>query len=503
MPSGLGLGQPLEKKYKPAIRAAMSAEHRKVLDACEERINARKQAYIEILVASRGAPMDEDEREEHLLRMVEDKIGILGNDLEFLRNYLQFLKDEIDDEKALVGISPKMVQDEIRAVNKAIFHQLRDGYVYQATARSEIGQWRQSRSLQNRTENDFTSYVDHMVSKEKVPWGATVGKKDKQWIEKQRPLWRNKLLERYDAEKEIEKESEKGKGKGKDKEKGKGKGKDKEKERGKEKQVWCAIARKWFPSEQVKAAHFAPTNNNEEELQHAFGDAEPNSNHQFNERNGILIHRMFENLLDGGAIVLLPAFPDDRDPVGEDEWVPKEDRWKVAVLWGGYQKVQTLRDAYGDVFKDFPVANLHGRLLGFRTKNRPGRRYVWFRFAMNILRRENFRIPNYEEDVKYYGQYWGTPGKHMRKSTLKKMAHCLAHTDRVGALAEFTAEDVPPDKEDEKKNDEKKNERLCNEEAFSMHAGTLIDLGKDPPPPEDWIQGHKYSPAKSAGKGGK
>ncbi|KAK8238586.1 hypothetical protein HDK90DRAFT_483600 [Phyllosticta capitalensis] len=212
---------------------------------------------------------------------------------------------------------------------------------------------------------------------------------------------------------------------------------------------------------------------------------------------------MFENLLDGGAIVLLPAFPDDRDPVGEDEWVPKEDRWKVAVLWGGYEKVQTLRDAYGDVFKDFPVANLHGRLLGFRTKNRPGRRYVWFRFAMNILRRENFRIPNYEEDVKYYGQYWGTPGKYMRKSTLKKMAHCLAHTDRVGALAEFTAEDVPPDKEDEKKNDEKKNERLCNEEAFSMHAGTLIDLGKDPPPPEDWIQGHKYSPAKSAGKGGK
>lgn len=80
--------------------------------------------------------------------------------------------------------------------------------------------------------------------------------------------------------------------------------------------------------------------------------------------------------------------------------------WKVHVL---------------DIITTEVGREIHNKELSFRTKSRPAARYMYFRFATNILLRQRYEAEGWwgRGRIDFGGQeMWATPERYLRKSTL-------------------------------------------------------------------------------------
>ncbi|KAI1822705.1 hypothetical protein F4861DRAFT_378447 [Xylaria intraflava] len=232
---------------------------------------------------------------------------------------------------------------------------------------------------------DDWSYIDLLVSRVKEPSQATVTLKNSGDEEKQ-ARWRTAVMKAYNAEVgKLE--------------------------------AWCPISQTYEPVEYVAAAHIVRYNVGEQAAVHLFGPSESPKGHIWSLRNGIPLLSIYEKMLEDGQIAIIPTD-------GDQLMVVVLDDTERAIAPGGQGGKPRGRE-------------LHGRILKFLSDHRPEKRYLYFCFAMNILRRQKFEVNGWWRDRIEYAHtpFFATPGTWIRKSTLRKLAA------RIGYLPTGEAED--------------------------------------------------------------
>ncbi|KAI1814759.1 hypothetical protein GGS20DRAFT_546685 [Poronia punctata] len=232
-------------------------------------------------------------------------------------------------------------------------------------------------------------YVDLLISRFTEPSGATLTLKAPKREPSRQEGWRKALFQAYDAEHSSG-------------------------------LSWCPITGFWVPTASLTAAHLVRYNVTEPAAVHLFGPANGPDGHIWSLRNGILVSSFYEAMLDDAKIAIVPT-KDEKDLM-------------VTVL---------------DPTNQLP-GGLHGRVLKFRSDHRPAMRYLYFNFAINILRRQRHEVKGWWRDRLAHidTRFFATPGKWVEETTLRTLATRIGHlssdeaSDFVGKANEKILKDV-------------------------------------------------------------
>ncbi|KAI1747035.1 hypothetical protein F4782DRAFT_535816 [Xylaria castorea] len=275
------------------------------------------------------------------------------------------------------------------------------------------------------------SYIDLLASRLREPSASTATMKNPRNPDKQ-AHWRKAVIKAYGAE------SRNGRS------------------------VWCPISQRYVNLQYATAAHIVRYNVGEPAAVHLFGPLDDSDGHIWSIRNGIPLAAAYEELLDDGMIAIIPT---------------KNGKDLMVVVLDEAMRVDP-PDA-GDLV---PMGQLlHGRTLKFLNDHRPAMRYLYFCFAMNLLRRQRFEVDGWWKDRISYADtpFFPTPGKWVRETTLRKLAIRIGHlpTDEAGGFVATTKGSKPEDpfqegeaavgeeeKDDEEKDDEEKDDEEKDDE---------------------------------------
>ncbi|KZM27331.1 uncharacterized protein EKO05_0009421 [Ascochyta rabiei] len=182
-----------------------------------------------------------------------------------------------------------------------------------------------------------------------------------------------------------------------------------------ESHYWCPISRTSVEKQRIKATHLVPYNTGEANCDYAFGKAETSHGHLMCAPNGLMLHQDFEELLDAARIIIVPASKGDIDPETAQVVDLDHDKepYKVQVLDKTLIRTKTQGDGV-------ITSLLDGRILEFKNKNRPKKRYLYFVAIINLMRRRRCLAPGWNEDKKALGtEVWTSPGEYLRESTMR------------------------------------------------------------------------------------
>ena len=190
--------------------------------------------------------------------------------------------------------------------------------------------------------------------------------------------------------------------------------------------VWCPISKKYYTSNDIRAAHIVPHAIGDISCAYLFGE-DISTGHLMNPRNGILIHDLFEQAMDKAQISIVPV--NEKDPVSSELMVVVFDR-------------ELLKRESSPLF-DFDWNSLDGLVLEFKNENRPGLRYLYFNYLLTLLRRRRYQCRGWPSDLnRYKNQYmWGSPGKWLRESSLRAIARSVGHD--LDIMSFFGKTDLP------------------------------------------------------------
>ncbi|KAI0184162.1 hypothetical protein EV127DRAFT_305125, partial [Xylaria flabelliformis] len=223
------------------------------------------------------------------------------------------------------------------------------------------------------------SYIDLLASRLKEPSGSTVTMKNPRNADKQ-ARWRKAVIKAYGVE------SSNGRS------------------------VWCPISQRYKHVQNMTAAHIVRHNVGEPAAVHLFGPLNDSDGHIWSIRNGIPLFNVYEEMLDDGKIAIVPT-KDGKDLM-------------VVVL------DEAERSEPSDPNDPIPLGQaLHGRILKFLNDCRPAVRYLYFCFAMNLLRRQKFEVDGWWKDRIAHADtpFLPAPGKWVRESILRKLAIRIGH----------------------------------------------------------------------------
>lgn len=233
--------------------------------------------------------------------------------------------------------------------------------------------------LNDAESADDWSYIDHLIWRYAELEGAFTLKFSRDATQQEQ--WRKKMMREYDAYQE----------------------------RGNK--MWCPILGEWQPPVTIVAAHIVSHNVPEWSAGYLFGETKDAGGHIWSTANGIPLHRLYEEMLDNARIAIVPT--------------DKNRELQVIVL--------DKREAEDDSaqYPGLPTGkDLHGRVLKFQNDKRPALRYLYFAFAINILRRQRHEVPGWWKDRMDYGQgntTWASPGAYLKSSMLRKLARRIGH----------------------------------------------------------------------------
>jgi hypothetical protein len=212
------------------------------------------------------------------------------------------------------------------------------------------------------------AFVDMLVQWYREPYGATEWFKHKR-DPKEQERFRKKLIKHYESDDN--------------------------------KFLWCPIARSFLREQAVAAAHVVPYNTGEAMCDYMFGAAENRADgHFMSPQNGLIIHREFEQALDGGLIIIVPADEGDIDPETREpvNFAKDAEPLKIRVL--DQEMKKNLPVTLGPV----RFAWLDGRILEFRNDERPKKRYLWYNALLALARRRRCAVPGWHEDKAALGK---------------------------------------------------------------------------------------------------
>ena len=137
--------------------------------------------------------------------------------------------------------------------------------------------------------------------------------------------------------------------------------------------TWCAITGDFQPPGSVCVAHIVRHSVGDVAAESLFGKPSHRRGHIWNLANGIPMRMVYEEALDKANLVIVP-----RD-------TPRS--WKVCCMQGADQEDDITRQE-----------------LTFCNDFQPLARYVYFRFATNILLRQRHDIPGWWNDQAKFGR---------------------------------------------------------------------------------------------------
>lgn len=169
-------------------------------------------------------------------------------------------------------------------------------------------------------------------------------------------------------------------------------------------QSFCAVFG-WVPKDTAVAAHLVPKSLNSGELEYLFG---VNDNAMLSDpRVAIPLHIALETALDLGKIVIVPI---------NAEKTGAELKWMCLVT----DKKELPLDLCGEGTK---WSDVHKKELKWSNKNRPAKRYLYFRFVMTYLMCKMKNKPtDWADEIAAKGKMWCTPGPYLRRSMLKLLS---------------------------------------------------------------------------------
>ena len=184
-----------------------------------------------------------------------------------------------------------------------------------------------------------------------------------------------------------------------------------EEEHGHRERHWCPINQRYFDKSEMAAVHIIPPAVGEFNCAHLFGKKDDGTEHLFDPRNGLLVHKELEAAMVRARIAIVPC--DERKPSSRD--------LKVAVL----DRSILARRHYSLV----PRTDLEHRPLVFKNANRPRERYLEFAFLVTLLRRRRYDCTGWRNDLSQHSgrKPWASLERLPRGATMGIVARRMRH----------------------------------------------------------------------------
>ncbi|KAL9013114.1 MAG: hypothetical protein Q9173_002174 [Seirophora scorigena] len=188
----------------------------------------------------------------------------------------------------------------------------------------------------------------------------------------------------------------------------------------------CPITKQWHDTQDLVAAHLFPYRSGQAAMISIFGkDAE---NELFSPKNGMLITKRAEELLDAGLLLIVPDLPADPTMAQLALWASTDQKdYRVKVPNPSHPLVHMqLSVAVTQTYAD-----LDGSKVEFHGSSRPRARYLYFLYVSGVLRytwaantKGKFA---HALDGEIGRPYWGTVGPFLRQSLIRGFVEEIGH----------------------------------------------------------------------------
>ncbi|KAI1814996.1 hypothetical protein GGS20DRAFT_584928 [Poronia punctata] len=328
---------------------------------------------------------NDDQRFKHFLEVVEHKTQVADAAYEAGQKTLLVLQEEWNEGS--VQMTRGQYDEEVRQLQMQMKRHLVEKVCLRSTKWETAGRMADAERWNKQDFAADWSYIDLLVNKLQEPSGANSTMKNPRDPSHQE-RWRKAVLRAYGAEKPHGKI------------------------------IWCPISHQWMSATNVKVAHIVRYNVGEPSAVYLFGAYDGPEGHIWSVRNGIPLSAEYEELLDDGQIAI----------------VPTEDGEGLMVIVLSEEEISDMSD---EAMLNPRGVKLHQRCLKFLNDHRPAMRYLYFCYAINLLRRQRFEVRGWWKDhLQCSGtSFFATPGQWVRETTLRKLAR------RVGHLPDSEAEE--------------------------------------------------------------
>lgn len=200
---------------------------------------------------------------------------------------------------------------------------------------------------------------------------------------------------------------------------------------------WCPILWAWVPEAQIRAARIFPHGAGQKAMDELFGRPDNGKEEPLEPVNGFMMSIDAEKRIANGMLVIVPNLPAEASQLELKAWSSAEFKdYKVRVL--DFQN--RIMKAYmpPNPAETRPWTALDGQKVQFRTAHRPRARYLYWQFAVSLLR--NAWQSAHKKDNPITAEsgkrFWGTGGSWIRSRHLLGFSEYLGHVTEWGNLME-------------------------------------------------------------------
>ena len=212
---------------------------------------------------------------------------------------------------------------------------------------------------------------------------------------------------------------------------------------------WCPITGSWVEEESIRAAHIFPYGAGQTAMDQLFGRDDNDREELFEPENGIMMSVGAEKRIENGWMVLVPDVPADPTTAQLDIWSKaKVKEYKLRILCPENANMKK----YLDITEARVWNDLDGQRVQFKSDHRPRARYLYWQFAIALLRKalQSDHKKNSPVAAELGKRYWGTGGPWIRRKYLLAFAEYLGHEVEWENLLEAAAE---PEEDDDNRPD--------------------------------------------------
>ena len=209
---------------------------------------------------------------------------------------------------------------------------------------------------------------------------------------------------------------------------------------------WCPITSSWVDAGSIRAAHIFPYGAGQTAMDQLFGRDDNDREELFEPENGLMMSMGAEKRIENGWMVLVPDMPADATTAQLDTWSKaKVKEYKLRVLCPENANMKK----YLDITEARVWNDLDGQRVQFRSDHRPRARYLYWQFAIALLRKalQSDHKKNNPVAAELGKRYWGTGGPWIRRKYLLAFTEYLGHEVEWENLLEAATEPEDDDNE--------------------------------------------------------
>ena len=200
--------------------------------------------------------------------------------------------------------------------------------------------------------------------------------------------------------------------------------------------LWCPILQEYRA--RVTCAHIVPSRTPDSTFKEIFDTEE-----KMKVQNTMILDTVVEELFDRYFIAIVPDV-DECSPAAISLWMQSEPRdYRVKVIQS--EPAVMKREPYSN--STMTYADLDGRKLQFKSNFRPRSRYLYFHYAICILKlslNEKKTSEPHQKEIEGDRAFWGTKGRWIKKAKLR------GFVEDVGSVyMHYYTDEVPKDERED------------------------------------------------------